>query len=443
MKISKTLFAKVKHFCRDTTASLVFVVGGAMPVVIVTGGVGLDLMSVQIQENAAASQLNSAGIFASQINACSGIPAGSNLTACVSQLTSVVNSYIHNSNPSLTATLTPGLWCGNTFTSNSSCPNGSGVSAVKLTGTLSYNTRFLKLVGLSSINRQIQLTMMNSKVTAVATTNICPSIILNEQLLVSPTAGNVAWNDQASVLRNMGRYLLRINAGQQYGFSGTNGTLYTSNSFWMASTDGSNRSSYPNSERLNNTPSPIPAIDKPSGNVFDFTAGTRFTVWSNNFPANSNEFGKTVNDPDYGLVNASDNGGPQIFAKLKRNYEGKTCMAMVGHDNGDGTVTVSSGIPITIDVICDGKRKSIQGKWYALKDDGVTAEPRCTYTSDTDKVDPSIAFWFGEGRTSDTASYTPSDSTKWAAQVNGDYSKGSAKSFNAPAKKVADVRSYY
>ena len=445
MKLATKLMTKTKSFCRDTSASMVIAIGGAMPVIMIAGGVGLDLMSVQMQENAAASQLNSVGTFATALNTCTG-QTGQGLLTCAQTLQNQVNAYASQISNNLTVTVTPGLWCtpaGNStpsFVAVNGCGSGSSVSAVKVSGNLLFNTRFLKLFGTSSINRKLEVTLADDKMTGIATSGICPSIVFNEEIMKSSSAGEVNWSEKTQSPRNANKITLRSGITGQ-SFSGELGSTSTNYPFFVVDPSGS-RTSWPSSERTGSNNTQIASISKPSGTDFDLTAGTKYRRFATPFATTNSDLSRNVTDRDYGSRLASDNGGPGILRELKKNWEGKTCMAMIGHDNGDGTLTVNGSVPFTFDVICDGMRKRSGGSWVAYKDDGKTVESKCSYSSDTDKVDISIAGWLGDNRTSDSAAYTPSDRTKWKAQNNGQGSKGWAKGITASTNKVEDKRSY-
>ena len=445
MKLATKLMTKTKSFCRDTTASMIIVAGAAMPVIMVVGGVGLDLMSVQMKENAAAGQFNSIGTFATALNGCTGKSSGA-LATCAQTLQDQVNSYARNLSSDLSVTVTPGLWCtpsGNgspSFILNSGSCSGSSVSAVKVSGIQSFNTRFLRLFGTSQINRKMEMILADDKMTGIATSGVCPSIILNEELLKSPSGGDVKWSEKSQSPRDKTKLVLRSGQSSQ-SFDGELGSVSLSYPFFIADPSGS-RTSFPSSERSGSGSTPITSIQKPSGTDFDLTAGTKYRRLSIPFSANSNEFSKTVSDRDYGSRSASDNGGPQILRELKKNWEGKTCMALIGKDNKDGTVTVNGSVPFTFDVVCDGMRKRTNNKWVAYKDDGKTLESKCSYSSDTDKVDISIAGWLGDDRNADSDEYTPSDRNKWKAQNNGKGSQGYVRGTTASTNRVKDDRSY-
>ncbi len=443
MKRSNTFLAIAKRFYRDTTASMVFVAGAAMPVVMVTGGVGLDLLSAQMKENAAAGQFNSVGTFAAALNTCTG-QTGSGLIACAAQLQNQVNSYASKLSSDLSVTVTPGLWCTPSsgtpsFILNGAACSGSSVSAVKISGVQTFNTRFLRLFGAAQINRKMEMTLADDKMTGIATSGICPSIIFNEEIMNSSSAGEVKWSEKTQSPRDKNKITLTSGQSSQ-SFSGETGTFSTSYSFFIADPSGS-VTSFPSSERTSGTTQRA-TISKPSGTDFDMTAGTKYRRLSVPFPANSTEFTKTVSDRDYGSRYASDNGGPAILRELKKNWENKTCMAMIGHDNGDGTVTVKGSVPFTFESVCDGMRKSVSNKWVAYKDDGVTLEPKCSYNSDTDKVDISLSGWLGDNRKADSDAYAPSDRNKWKAQNNGRNTVGWIRGITASTNRVEDHRSY-
>ena len=445
MKLATKLMTKTKSFCRDTTASMIVVVGAAMPVVMVVGGVGLDLMSVQMKENAAAGQFNSIGTFATALNTCTG-KADASLASCASQLQTQVNSYASNLSSNLSVTVTPGLWCtpsgggSPSFTLNGACSSGSSVSAVKISGIQSFNTRFLRLFGTSQINRKMEMILADDKMTGIATSGICPSIVLNEEIMKSSSAGEVLWSEKTQSPRQKSKITLTSGVTSQ-SFSGELGSTSTNYPFWIVDPSGS-LTSWPSSERSNGTTTQRTSISKPSGTDFDMTAGTKYRRFATPFATTNSDLSKNVTDRDYGSRLASDNSGPAILRELKKNWEGKTCMAMIGHDNGDGTVTIKSSAPFSFDVICDGMRKRSGGSWVAYKDDGKTVEPKCSYSSDTDKVNISIAGWLGDGRKADSDEYAPSDRNKWKATNNGKSSLGDVKGITASTNRVKDDRSY-
>ena len=445
MIYSNKLLAQAKIFCRDTTATMIMAVGAAMPVVIVTSGVGMDLLSVQMKENAAASQLNSVGTFASSLNTCTG---QTNTTTCAATLQTQINAFAKQIGAdNLTATVTPGLWCTPSSGSpsfiavNASC-SGSSVAAVKVSGTFAFDTRFLRLFGLPSINRKMDITLADDKMTGITTANICPSIVLNEEIIKSSSAGDVLWSEKSQSPRSNYINKITLKSGiTTQSFSGELGNTSTYYPFFLVDPSGS-LTSWPASERLNSTTTQRTSISKPSGTDFDLTAGTKYRRFSYPFSTTNSDLSKNVTDRDYGSRLASDNGGPAILRELKKNWEGKTCMAMIGHDNGDGTITIKGSVPFTFDVVCDGMRKRSGGNWVAYKDNGSTVESKCSYSSDVDKVDISISGWLGDNRTSDSIAYTPSDRNKWGAQTNGRGSVAYVRGTNASTNKVDDKRSY-
>ena len=439
MNIKKRIHINVNKFMLDTSASMVIMFGAAMPVVLTVGGVGIDMLSVQNQENSANSRLNSVGSFASANNSCTG-QSGSALNACASSLQSLVNDYANKTGGNISVTVTPGLWCttssgASSYVANGLCSSGSSIGAVKVVGTTSFDTRFLKLFGKSNISKTIEMILVDSRITSLNTAGICPGIILNAAILSNSQSGEVDWSEKTQSPRKLSVRELRVGDDSENDFQGETGSYSTKKPFWLYDVTGE-RTSFPTRETVSsNSKTPIDGLTRPSGNSIDVTAGTIVNVWSNSFGASSSSFGKKVTDRDYGEVDTSDNGGPQILRPLKK-LEGQTCMALVGEEVSSNRVKLTGIIPMSLDIVCDGKRKRQGNKWTALKGDGKTTESKCKYESDTDRVDISLKFWYGEGRNSDNAAFTFSDKTKWGGSNKGDYSKGNVKAMRSPPNKV-------
>jgi hypothetical protein len=348
--------------------------------------------------------------------------------------------------------VTPGLWCTGsgitaqfvpsaTSTSCTSIGSGAtGTAAVQVTGTITSKTRFLQAFGVKNITKNLQMVVANDLMTSIANSTICPSIILNDQYLSNSQAGEVAWSDKGSKPRLMQRQILTTGRGATQYISGETGTWPTAKAFWIADPSGY-YSSFPTSETKSGSNDPIIPINQPSGTDFDLTKQTKYKVFTYDaFKTDSNGFSKKVNDPDYGLVNSSDNSGPQLLRRLKRDYEGKSCMALVAKEGSNGYVTVYKSVPIRLDYVCDGKRDK---NLNALKDDAVTPETRCSYNkSDASKVDISISFWIGHERNSDDEVYVPAPKELYRASINGKGSNGSALGITSTHKRVDNDISY-
>ena len=444
MKSPNKFLAKAMRFCADTKAAGGIIIGAAMPIVIVVGGVGLDLTTAQIQQNSAIVALNSAGNFASQISQCVSQNGGAADATCLSNLNNVVNSYVAAvpGVNNLNLGVSTGVWCTTSSGSSSFVKYGNSLSsctsstaAIQVNGTYSYQTKFLRIFGANNLSKKITMTIVNDLVTSIATANICPSIILNERLLTDSAAGDILWKEGGQYPRQLTKFTVRAGQGTQ-SWAGENGsTSFTS--FWNYDPKGS-RASFPTSEISSGT-TPISSIGKESGTDFDLTVGRTVTVWPTTYSSNSGSAGKTVLDPETKtLVTTSDNGGEQIFKEFKK-YEGQTCMALVGQDMGNKKVKIKKIIPVTWETICTGKRKRLTSSWQALEEDGVTVKAGCSYTSDVDKVDPHFIGRIGESRTDDSKPYILSQKEKWGGRTNGQGSSDvSAKAFFGTPRKAEE-----
>lgn len=441
MNIRKRIHHNLNKFMLDTSASMVIVFGAAMPVVFTVGGVSIDLLSAQSQESAEYSKLNSIGSFASDRNSCTG-KSGSALNTCASNLQSLVNSYTNQINANSSVTVTPGLWCtpssgSPSFVENGACSSKNSVGAVKVDSATNYSTRFLKLFGKSTISKSMSMVLVDSKITTVATLGICPGIIFNEDILSNSNAGDVDWSEKKQSPRKLSKRELRVGDDDDNDFDGETGRYSTKKPFWLYDVTGK-MTSFPRSEKKSSSSrnkDPIDQLSRPSGDSIDVSVGAVVNVWSYRFRADNDSFGDKVNDRDHGEVDTSDNGGPQILRPLKK-LEGQTCMALLGEEVGNNRVKITGVMPITLDVLCDGKRKRDKNRWIALKGDGKTTESRCSYRSDEDYVDISMQYRYGENRKSDDDDFTFSDKNKWGGSNKGDYSKGSVKAMRSPPNKV-------
>ena len=143
MNIKKRIHSNINKFILDTNASVALIFGAAIPVAFTIGGVSIDMLSAQNQENTAFSRLNSVGSYASDRNSCTG-QSGSALSACASNLQSLVNSYVNQTGGGLSVTVTPGLWCtsnGSTsFVANGACSSSNSIVAVIVDASSNYST---------------------------------------------------------------------------------------------------------------------------------------------------------------------------------------------------------------------------------------------------------------------------------------------------------------
>lgn len=447
MKFANQFLAKVKRFASDTTASMVMIFGAAAPVVIVTGGVGLDMLNVQMKENAATATMNSIGAFASALNTCTG-KTGTDLQTCATNLQNSVNSYLTSIGQSgqLSVGVTTGYWCNGTTYSTTGCSsNQTSVPAVQVQGTLSVDTKFLRLFGAATINKGILMTMVDDKITSIAGADICPAFALDDRVLVHPTAGRVTWDDKTNSARLLTQVSLSDGIGKSQSLNSETGTISLSNPYYLIDTGGGGRTTWASRETTSsNSTTAISPITAPTASDFDLGAAKTYTVisYNQNFSASPSYFGKQVNDSRYGLVPTSDSGAPQMLKNLKMK-EGSNCLALVVKDLGNGTVKVVGAHPVHIDTVCDGKRTYSSGKFNAKKPDGVTNEPNCSYDNgNTDRVDITIKYHIGEDRNDDSDPWTPSDKSKHRGQSKGNSSNGYMMGMIGQPNRVEEQHSY-
>jgi len=327
----------------------------------------------------------STGKYVSGLNTCSNITNQATLTTCSDALKQSALAYLGYLKAPTDIqnglVVTPGFWCPadskfvSTLNKNqgngcSGVSNNTPVPSVQVQLTSNWSAAVLKST-LQRLNKQFTWTFVGTRVTEVATTEVCEGITLERDMFIRSDGTTGLYDDKKGELSAEGKKLITLNYGDPITIAGK---MHTRPWLYM-NASSEDKPSLPGPESTSSTikasfsaPSTSTDSNGDKRTKLD-NGGSKRGVTDSTLSISQSNIGKQCTDADYGKRACNDNGGPAALRNVKKK-EGKTCIALF-HDTSDSTDKkyVKDGIEIKIVKVCTGSRdRKSDGKGSYIKD---------------------------------------------------------------------------
>lgn len=451
MKIIKTNYIaqSVKRFWNERDGVAMGIAAVAAGIFLSIAAAGSQVASYNINMGNTENFGISAGKFTSAANTCSFAATADALKTCSDALKASALAYLNYIKAPQaiidSLVITPGLWCSaeNKFISTadkiinsascSSVANNTPLSSLQVSLASNWSPAAMKST-LSGLNKKFTWTFVGTRVDEVASTNVCPGITLDRNIFIKDDGSANLYDDKNGTLTAAGMKEIKV----VYGKQATYGSEVIAHPMYIMNNSSGDRPSIPSAESSSSW-RPFTAFssgtDANGKKRTKLTTSSEYGITDSPLPVSQSKIGQTINDPKWGNRTYNDHGGVMAFRGLK-DFENKTCIALLHDGNSSDKKLINEGIEIRINKVCTGSRdrkKDSSNNWIKDPSDSskykMFAMDDAHQNYDTDCGDGtlnapehSIRF-YAFNRTSESDGIVKSDYSKYEGRNTGSSNK--------------------